>query len=422
MQQASNVGVLEANPAAAGCCKCHDTALALVFCTIPPYELYITVPLVCRAWNEVATRAYGTRALSVTSSHVKGVLKTQSLAKWIQRHSSQLLQMQFTGFMNSGSTSWWSNMWSAPFQQLQQLSLRACGAPLHPLPLQLLASMTSLQVLKLEHIKCPVDPAALSACSSITQLVARSCGLGTHHLAAIGQLRQLVQLALPANDFVSCSSSDAAQYTCTAAAEAEEHASASSASAGSATGSGTARHAASDHGHDAAVDDHLAQSPSSLQKSPATWIHSLQQLRRLDFSKCRLPAGTLDDLPCLTNLTNLNLAHCQLNISTSRGPGQLLKLQRLPHAASGATGGEADQRVAVGSSAAASCADIGRMSNLLELDVSYVTNACEQLCRGAQCCEVRPALRMLNVEGTGYTSEQLEDVQRCFASLVVLRS
>lgn len=386
----------------------HGLALTLVLATLPAPDMYVTAPLVCRAWNAAAAAAYGHRSLSVSSLEVRGSEKTLSLSSWLLRHSNCLAIVHLTGFMTNTTNVWWNSIWSAPYRELHHLSLRGCGADSQPIPFHLMAHFTALRVLKLEHIRCFIEPAAIAACTGLTHLTASNCGLQLQHLAAIGQLQQLVELAVSKNDIAVSTSS-----ICSPAAAANGCCVPSS-------GRGSTGQRSQQQSAACSIPPQVHEHIRDRHQTTAAWLLGLQQLQHLNLSKCRLPTGTLDDLALVTNLKVLDLSHTQLDVCVGTGPGHQLKLQRLESQLAAATVDRQNCTLALGSTAAASCAVVGRMSGLWELDVSYVTNACEQLCKGVYLSGVLPTLRKLNITGTGCTAEQFQNIVKCFPTAQIL--
>jgi hypothetical protein len=62
------------------------------------------------------------------------------------------------------------------------------------------------------------------------------------------------------------------------------------------------------------------------------------------------------------------------------------------------------------------------MRQLLELDVSHIANACEQLCAGARAAAELRDLRSINISYTGCTQQQLQQLMVCCPDLRVLNA
>jgi hypothetical protein len=317
-----------------------------------------------------------------------------------------------------------------------------------------------LQNLRLEHSPAAPAAAALSGLSQLTSLTLRSCQLGLQHLAAVGQLTGLLQLALPGNSFVAekqrlqelaavakdppptPASREAVVEACTAGTEGNNlHA------GGAATSGSTdvcsrstieepllAQHKT--NGSPQQEQQQLQQSAAQQQQQPdscnarqlSSWLQGLQQLQSLDLSECRLQQGLLDQLPDLTTLTRLQLRRACLDVAdpdAASAAGAATQLQRLQLG----SGDKEQQRarysqhvLALGAEAAASCAVVGHMRQLLELDVSHVANACEQLCAGARAGDGLRDLRSINISYTGCTQQQLQQLLVCCPNLRTLNA
>jgi hypothetical protein len=274
-------------------------------------------------------------------------------------------------------------------------------------------------------------------------------------LAAVGALEGLLQLQLPGNSFVAeqqqrqlaqqlvedCSAAGAAAA---AAAEGEEpstaapavgsiealsSSSSSCSSRSNCGGSSSSSTPVKRHVSQATVQQTEQQLPSnSSTRQLSTWLSQLQQLQVLDFSECRLQQGLLDQLPQLTALTRLQLRRACLDVPHLAAAGAAetaVQLQRL------IVGEEFEQQqrerysqhvLALGADAAVSCAVIGRMQQLVELDVSHIANACEQLCIGAQAVPGLQHLRSINISHTACTEQQLQQLMACCPSLRTLNA
>jgi hypothetical protein len=251
----------------------------------------------------------------------------------------------------------------------------------------------------------------------LTSLTLRSCKLGLQHLADVGELTGLLQLELPGNSFV------AEQQQVEGLAAAVLGANASPAAAAAAAAAGTTNEAMEDS---LRVPAAAAAEDSSRQLS--SWLAKLWQLRTLDLSECRLQQGLLDLLPDLTTLTRLQLRRTCLDVTdpdAASADGATTRLQRLVLGSEG----EEQQRVgysqhmlALGAEAAASCAIVGRMQQLIELDVSHIANACEQLCAGATAAAGLRDLRSINFAYTGCTEQQLQQLMVCCPNLQTINA
>jgi hypothetical protein len=171
------------------------------------------------------------------------------------------------------------------------------------------------------------------------------------------------------------------------------------------------------------------QQPDSCNaRQLSSWLLGLQELQSLVLSECRLQQGLLNQLPDLTALTRLQLRRACLDVadpSAASAAGATTHLQRLDLG----SGDEQQQRagysqhvLALGAEAAVSCAVVGRMRQLIELDVSHVANACEQLCAGARAAAGLRDLRSINISYTGCTQQALQQLMVCCPNLRTLNA
>lgn len=412
-------GTLHAHEAAAAA-GIH-AALLLVLSELGDQDLLCSVPLVCRSWHAAASAVYGNRPLVRNCFQVQGSAKAQSLARWLQRNGSRLYKVELAGFKHSVGPAWWASIFSASLGNLQHLSLRSCGSPALPLA-ALAGSAPSLKSLKLEHTPSAPLAADLAGMRQLTSLVMRSCQVSLEHLRAVGQLPNLVVLELPANSFVL--EQPAQLHTPTTSMH---HRNADGARGGNSdcnSASSTPPSTAAEAGKAAAASDTAQQPqqcwPDSSCGLVSSWVTGLRHLQRLDLSDCRLQEGLLDQLPTLTTLTHLALRRASLDAKGAAAGmhGTAAQLQRLTV---GVDEGLYNQHtLALGAGAAASCAVVGRMRWLLELDVSYIANACEQLCAGACMAGGPMALTTLNIAHTGCTEVQLQQLMACCPNMKVL--
>jgi hypothetical protein len=172
-------------------------------------------------------------------------------------------------------------------------------------------------------------------------------------------------------------------------------------------------------------EQHLPEGHSEARQL-SNWLTGLQQLQVLDLSECRLQQGLLDKLPELTALTRLQLRRACLDVpdpAAAGAAGAATQLQRL------AVGEEDEEQqrirysqhvLALGADAAASCAVVGQMQHLVELDVSHIANACEQLRAGASAASGLQHLRSINISYTACTEQQLQQLLACCPNLRAL--
>lgn len=349
------------------------TALVLALSALPGRELHAVAPLVCHAWRHAAAAAACMRPLVADSQVVCSAERIAALAAWLRAHGAGLTAMRLLGFKYGVDAAWWRAIFSAHLSALHELALRSCGSP--GLPLGLLSgSAPRLLALVLQHTPAPPSAVELACLTQLRSLRMTRCGLGRDHLAAIGELHQLQELQLIGDDLAV----DALQLPPLAAVAPPEGSS----------------------------DGQAGSSTSTLDRraDPGDWLVELVELRSLDLSGCRLHDGALGRLTALQALTRLCLRCTQLDAvccggaryAAGSGPSPAGALRRVADNTAGGL-------LAVGTGAAAACAVVGSLPQLLELDVSYVPNAPVQLCAGVAASGGRGlcALAWLDVSHTG---------------------